>query len=241
MPAAVTDDLGFLLSEEEAGMVLQLLDADGGGTVRVTISLSCSVLLVLVLFIFKNSQASCARRLICLNFDSGIRRTRIASSPASILIRSGEQTADNQVDSAINASMLTRLTMHSPRLSRIACGQVKSAIYYFRQYDKDMSGQLDSDEFVGMCQAMGWGDTGMRLGTDCSLLTISLFVPHEMCKFHVSDVGETLKILDANGDGVVDFGEFLAWYTDAGMVKKLLELYDADGSGGLNLKEFGNV
>jgi Ca2+-binding EF-hand superfamily protein len=111
---------------------------------------------------------------------------------------------------------------------------VKSAIYYFKTYDKDLSGELDRPEFEAMCEGMGWGSDA---------------------------VTETLAIIDRDGNGTVSLQEFLAWYTDDGMVTQLLQLYDADKSGrpmqtpsahrivhqqlnlagGLNLKEFGDL
>jgi len=91
---------------------------------------------------------------------------------------------------------------------------VKSAIYYFKTYDKDLSGELDRPEFEAMCEGMGWGSDA---------------------------VTETLAIMDRDGNGTVSLQEFLAWYTDDGMVTQLLQLYDADKSGGLNLKEFGDL
>jgi hypothetical protein len=42
---------------------------------------------------------------------------------------------------------------------RVAVGdaeEVKSAIYYFKKFDEDLSGELDHDEFVEMCRDMKW-------------------------------------------------------------------------------------
>jgi len=50
---------------------------------------------------------------------------------------------------------------------------VKSAIYYFKKYDVDMSGQLDVNEFKAMCKEMNWAD---------------------------KDVEGSLKLLDSDGE-----------------------------------------
>ena len=61
---------------------------------------------------------------------------------------------------------------------------VKSAIYYFKKYDGDMSGALDVDEFRAMCREMNWAD---------------------------EDIDGSLRLLDADGDGEISFNEFLTW------------------------------
>ena len=38
--------------------------------------------------------------------------------------------------------------------------------------------------------------------------------------------------------GMISFSEFLAWYSDDGMTKNLMKVYDADKNGSLNLAEF---
>eukprot|EP01052_Picozoa_sp_SAG31_P017140 SAG31_NODE_1160_length_9602_cov_20.626434_3_plen_88_part_00 len=62
---------------------------------------------------------------------------------------------------------------------------VKSAIYYFKKYDGDMSGALDIDEFRAMCREMNWAD---------------------------ADIDGSLRLLDSDGDGEISFNEFLTWY-----------------------------
>ena len=37
---------------------------------------------------------------------------------------------------------------------------------------------------------------------------------------------------------MISFSEFLAWYSDDGMTKNLMKVYDADKNGSLNLAEF---
>jgi Ca2+-binding EF-hand superfamily protein len=89
---------------------------------------------------------------------------------------------------------------------------VKSAIYYFKKFDTDMSGQLDVTEFRAMCKEMKWAD---------------------------KDIEGSLRLLDSDGDGEISFNEFLTWYTDDGMVVNLLKTYDKDKDSKLNQKEFG--
>ena len=37
---------------------------------------------------------------------------------------------------------------------------VKSAIYYFKKFDADLSGSLDRTEYAAMCTEMGWDTSG---------------------------------------------------------------------------------
>ena len=91
---------------------------------------------------------------------------------------------------------------------------VKSAIYYFKKFDVDMSGQLDVDEFRAMCKEMKWAD---------------------------KDVDGSLKLLDSDGNGEISFNEFLTWYTDDGMVMNLLKTYDKNQDSKLSSKEFATL
>jgi phosphatidylinositol-3,4,5-trisphosphate 3-phosphatase/dual-specificity protein phosphatase PTEN len=91
---------------------------------------------------------------------------------------------------------------------------VKSAIYYFKKFDTDMSGQLDVEEFRAMCKEMKWAD---------------------------KDVEGSLKLLDSDGNGEISFNEFLTWYTDDGMVMNLLKTYDKNQDSLLSAKEFATL
>ena len=88
---------------------------------------------------------------------------------------------------------------------------VTAAIYYFKKFDTEMSGKLDRTEYGAMCTEMGW-DT--------------------------SDIAESIKYLDVDGDGNVSFNDFITWYSDEGMVRNLIKCYDKDRNGKLNLAEF---
>jgi Ca2+-binding EF-hand superfamily protein len=61
---------------------------------------------------------------------------------------------------------------------------VQQAIAYFQQYDKDSSGSINVTEFKQLCTDLGWG---------------------------VDNISKSLSALDKNGDGVIDFNEFLIW------------------------------
>ena len=74
---------------------------------------------------------------------------------------------------------------------------VKSAIHFFKKFDDDMSGELDQMEFVAMCKEMGWS---------------------------TKDTAMSLVMLDTDGDGMISFQEFLAWYSDDGMSKNLIKV-----------------
>eukprot|EP01043_Picozoa_sp_COSAG02_P023382 COSAG02_NODE_1247_length_13644_cov_17.519675_6_plen_296_part_00 len=88
---------------------------------------------------------------------------------------------------------------------------VKSAIHFFKKFDDDLSGELDQMEFVGMCKEMGWS---------------------------THDTAMSLVMLDTDGDGMISFQEFLAWYSDDGMSKNLIKVYNRRGTESLNLEEF---
>ena len=45
-------------------------------------------------------------------------------------------------------------------------------------------------------------------------------------------------MLDTDGDGMISFQEFLAWYSDDGMSKNLIKVYNRRGTESLNLEEF---
>jgi Ca2+-binding EF-hand superfamily protein len=88
---------------------------------------------------------------------------------------------------------------------------VKAAIHFFKKFDDDLSGELDQMEFVGMCKEMGWS---------------------------THDTAMSLVMLDTDGDGMISFQEFLAWYSDDGMSKNLIKVYSRRGTESLNLEEF---
>jgi Ca2+-binding EF-hand superfamily protein len=88
---------------------------------------------------------------------------------------------------------------------------VKSAIYYFKKFDEDLSGELDQTEFVMMCKDMKWDAKSTAM---------------------------SLVFLDTDGDGLISFNEFLAWYTSDGLVTNTMKVYDSDKNDKLNLSEF---
>ena len=88
---------------------------------------------------------------------------------------------------------------------------VKSAIYYFKKFDEDLSGELDQTEFVAMCKEMKWDAKSTAM---------------------------SLVFLDTDGDGLISFQEFLCWYTSDGLVTNTMKVYDADKNGSLNQTEF---
>ena len=88
---------------------------------------------------------------------------------------------------------------------------VKAAIHFFKKFDDDLSGELDQMEFVAMCKEMGW---------------------------NTRDTAMSLVMLDTDGDGMISFQEFLAWYSDDGMTKNLMKVYNTRHCDSLNLVEF---
>lgn len=77
---------------------------------------------------------------------------------------------------------------HAPdRVKLLECTSnpvIQQAIEYFQRYDSDSSGSINLEEYKKLCVDLGWP-------TD--------------------NVSKSLQSLDKNGDGVVDFNEFLIW------------------------------
>jgi Ca2+-binding EF-hand superfamily protein len=61
---------------------------------------------------------------------------------------------------------------------------MQQAIQYFQRYDKDSSGSINVTEFKQLCTDLQWS---------------------------TENIGKSLAALDKNGDGVIDFNEFLIW------------------------------
>jgi Ca2+-binding EF-hand superfamily protein len=145
---------------------------------------------------------------------------------------------------------------------------VKAAIHYFKKFDEDLSGELDTREFILMCHAMKVCTFRAQRGTPgCRLPHRSAETRVDRWQWDAKNTAMSLVFLDTDGDGKVSFNEFLQWYTADGMVKNLIGLYgpgrpgcvggfvwaqwplnspcrpfwdraDKDTSGGLNKEEF---
>jgi len=98
---------------------------------------------------------------------------------------------------------------------------VKSAIYYFKKYDKDKGGSLDLKEYqVRSTAACAWAWAFSTAACACSTAacacsTADLKEYQAMCKdmkWSTKNAKESFKMLDSDGDGTVSFNEFLTWF-----------------------------
>ena len=89
--------------------------------------------------------------------------------------------------------------------------QLQGAIYYFKQCDTELSGELSRTEFREMC---------------------------EMCNYTPADIDESIALIQRTAKGSVRLHEYINWYTDDGLIRNTLASFDAQGSRKLKLDDF---
>eukprot|EP01052_Picozoa_sp_SAG31_P016736 SAG31_NODE_1120_length_9805_cov_8.220173_6_plen_1010_part_00 len=88
---------------------------------------------------------------------------------------------------------------------------IQAAIFYFKKYDRDLSGSISESEYAAMCSEMGW---------------------------EARDIDDSKRYLAVDGNASISFNKFLTWYSDDGLVHNLLSCYDLNKNGKLDLSEF---
>ncbi|KAJ3073235.1 hypothetical protein HK102_006049 [Quaeritorhiza haematococci] len=113
---------------------------------------------------------------------------------------------DKDSDGTINLREFQKFWSSDNRFARLQLKGAKDAegvqraSKYFQYFDVNGSGRLDGEEFEKMYENVRKEWSG--------------FLPQGVT------AGEALKVLDRNGNGGVDFNEYIAWLQDVGSLKK---------------------